>query len=140
MSITNEICFEPSNQIIKFTSEGIQTDEIWNADTSSVNHKSEESLIDFSSSFDDSDVSLEKISQFEESFFKTNADTDLIPITLFGNDSSELCKTFCETYKDFFKDVYQEKRKFLHEQTTENGKPQNGNKKILFYLSSNFAS
>lgn len=109
MSTSNELILKPSSQIIKFTSEGIQTDESWNVDTSTTNNESDESLIDLSSSFDDSDVSLEKIPYFEGSLFKSSTDTQLLPITLFDNDSSELCKTFCETYKEFFKDVYQEK-------------------------------
>lgn len=110
ISTTNDVCLKPLSNIVKFANEGIQTDEIWNE--SSINNESDESLIDLSSSFDDS----------EDSLSKSVGDTHLLPIALFGNDSSELCKTFCETYKEFFKDVYQEKGRLIEEETIQNKK------------------
>lgn len=104
ISTSNEICLKPPSHIIKFTNEGIQTDEIWDVDQTKSD--SDESLIDLSSSLDESEESF-PISTFDQLILSTSDEPRLLPISLFDNDTSELCKAFCETYKEFFKDVYQ---------------------------------
>lgn len=124
MSSKNEICINQSNNIIKFANEGIQTEGIWNEDISSVTNVSDDSLIDLSSSFDDSEDSLGKVSSLEKSLFKSTTEIHSLPIALFGNEGRELCKAFCKTYKEFFKDVYQEedRTKTIGDKKTTTGK------------------
>lgn len=126
MSSKNEICLNQPNNIVKFANEGIQTEGIWNEDISSVTDVSDESLIDLSSSFDDSEDSLGKVSSLEKSLFKSTAEIHSLPIALFGNESSELCKAFCKTYKEFFKDVYQKEDRLAQTKTIGDKKTTTG--------------
>lgn len=100
MSSQNNIYSTSKDQLIKVTSQGVQTDE-----SSIVNDESDESLIDLTSLNDSdseyADVALERIPTFENiNKWKSGIDS-LVQI-----ENANICQIFCETYKNFFKDVY----------------------------------
>uniref|UniRef100_A0A336LMA7 CSON005635 protein n=1 Tax=Culicoides sonorensis TaxID=179676 RepID=A0A336LMA7_CULSO len=103
MNSDKETCFEP--KIISYSSEGIQTDEIWSQENS-VLCESDITSIDLTSSSDSTeyaDLSTEKVPYYSMSVEKCNPDSKWL---LLKCDDTKLCESFFETYKEFFKEVY----------------------------------